>query len=111
MIKKYWKLIVGAIAGIFGLIFLFSKKSNDKKLTETKKKIDSNNSNISKLDGKIEEVKKQKVVAKKKAATTKTKITETKELKKKPVPKKKKTTSKKTQVKSAAANIRKKTRK
>ena len=87
MIKKYWKMIIGAIAGIFGIIFLLSKSSNNKKAEVAKKKIDDNDKKISKLDGKIEEVKKQKIAAKKKVETTKTKITETKNLKKKPVPK------------------------
>ena len=74
MIKKYWKLIVSVIAGIFGIIFIFGKKSNSKKAEVAKKKIDNNNKNINKIDGQLEEVKKQKVVAKKKVTTTKKKI-------------------------------------
>ena len=31
LIKKYWKLIIGILAGIFGAIFIFSKKSTNKK--------------------------------------------------------------------------------
>ena len=58
MIKKYWKLIAGAIVGIFGLLFIFGKKSNNKKATAAKKKIDTNNVEINKLDGKVEEIKK-----------------------------------------------------
>ena len=42
MIKKYWKLIAGVIAGIFGLLFIFGKKSNNKKAATAKKKIDTN---------------------------------------------------------------------
>ena len=30
MIKKTWKIIAGIVAGIFGLIFIFGKKSNTK---------------------------------------------------------------------------------
>ena len=41
MIKKYWKLIAGVIAGIFGLLFIFGKKSNNKKASAAKKKIDT----------------------------------------------------------------------
>ena len=51
MIKKTWKLIAGIVVGIFGLIFIFGKKSNNKKAAEAKKKIDNNNTNINKLDG------------------------------------------------------------
>ena len=28
MIKKYWKLILGIITGIFGILFIFGKKYN-----------------------------------------------------------------------------------
>ena len=78
MIKKTWKIIAGIVAGIFGLIFIFGKKSNNKKAEQAKKKIDNNNVNVNKLDGKIEEVKKQKTVAKKKVTTTKKQIASTK---------------------------------
>ena len=43
MIKKYWKLIVSIVVGIFGIIFIFGKKSNSKKAEVAKKKIDNNN--------------------------------------------------------------------
>jgi len=86
MIKKYWKLIVSIIAGIFGFIFLFSKSSNSKKSKAAKKKIDDNTNSINKLDGRIEEIKKQS-------------------------PPKKVVKSKDEAVKSAAANIRRRTRK
>ena len=66
MIKKYWKIILGILTGIFGILFILSK-SNSKKANKAKKKINDNNTTINKLDGKIEEVKKQKVVAKKNA--------------------------------------------
>ena len=59
MIKKYWKLIVSIVVGIFGIIFIFGKKSNSKKAAAAKKKIDDNNKNINKIDGQLEEVKKQ----------------------------------------------------
>jgi FtsZ-interacting cell division protein ZipA len=106
MIKKTWKIIAGIVAGIFGLIFIFGKKSNNKKAEQAKKEIDDNNVNINKLDGKIEEVKKQKTVAKKKVTTTKKQIASTKAKKAAP----KKATPKKS-VKSAKANIKKKIRK
>jgi len=106
MIKKYWKLIAGVLAGIFGLIFIVGKKSNNKKASAAKKKIDTNNIKVNKLDGRIEEVKKQKVVAKKKITTTKEQLELTKKQRSisKPVTKKK-------SVKSAKANIKKKIRK
>jgi hypothetical protein len=106
MIKKYWKLIAGAIVGIFGLLFIFGKKSNNKKATAAKKKIDTNNVEINKLDGKVEEIKKQKAVAKKKVTTTKKQLEATKT--KKSTPKK---SAPKKSVKSAKANIKKKIRK
>ena len=65
---------------------------------------------IDKLDGQLEEVKKQKVIAKKKVTTTKKKIDQTKKAKKQSMPKKV-VKSKDEAVKSAAANIRKRTRK
>jgi len=37
MIKKTWKIIAGIVAGIFGLIFIFGKKSNNKKAEQAKK--------------------------------------------------------------------------
>ena len=49
MIKKTWKIIAGIVAGIFGLIFIFGKKSNNKKAEQAKKKIDNNNVNVNKL--------------------------------------------------------------
>ena len=73
-IKKYWKLIVGAITGIFGLLFLISKKNTNKKLDESKKKIASNNTEINKLDGKIEYVKEEKTEVKKSIKKQKEKI-------------------------------------
>ena len=106
MIKKYWKLIAGAIAGIFGLLFIFGKKSNNKKAIAAKKKIDTNNVEINKLDGKVEEIKKQKAIAKKKVTTTKKQLEATKT--KKSAPKK---SAPKKSVKSAKANIKKKIRK
>jgi len=110
MIKKYWKIILGILTGIFGILFILSK-SNSKKANKAKKKINDNNTTINKLDGKFEEVKKQKVVAKKNAETTKNKINKTKDLKKQPIPKKsKEVKTKKEAVKSAAANIRKRIR-
>jgi len=111
MIKKYWKLIASVIAGIFGILFIFGKKSNSKKAAVAKNKIDDNNKNINKIDGQLEEIKKQKVVAKKKVTTTKKKIQKTKQAKKQAVPKPKVVKSKKEAVKSAAANIRRRTRK
>ena len=67
MIKKTWKIIAGIVAAIFGLIFIFGKKSNNKKAEQAKKKIDDNNVNINKLDGKLEEVKKTKNSCKEKS--------------------------------------------
>ena len=73
MIKKYWKILLGILTGIVGIFFILSK-NDSKKAEKAKKKIDSNNKTINKLDGKIEEVKKQKQVAKKKVETTKNKL-------------------------------------
>ena len=42
LIKKYWKFIIGAVTAIFALLFIFSKKSKNKKLESTQKKIDTN---------------------------------------------------------------------
>ena len=111
MIKKYWKIILSIVTGLVGIFFILSK-SNSKKANKAKKKIDDNNTAINKLDGRIEEVKKQKIVAKKKVETTKNKLEKTKQLKKQPIPKKSKVVkTKKETEKSAAANIRKRTRK
>jgi len=109
MIKKYWKIVIGIITGIIGILFIVSK-NNSKKATKAKKKIDTNNTTINKLDGKIEEVQKQKEVIKKKASVKKTNIETLKQQKLKPVPKRV-VKNKKESVKSAAANIRKRIRK
>ena len=65
LIKKYWKLIIGILAGIFGAIFIFSKKSTTKKLQKNKQKIDSNNKSIQKIDGKLKYVTDEKAEIKK----------------------------------------------
>ena len=59
LIKKYWKLIIGAVAGVFALLFIFSKKNTNEKLESTKKKIDTNNNEIVKIDEKIKTIKQK----------------------------------------------------
>ena len=57
MIKKYWKLIASVIAGIFGILFIFGKKSNSKKAAVAKKKIDDNNKSINKIEKEFDKFK------------------------------------------------------
>lgn len=64
-IKKYWKLIVGAIVALFGLIFVISRKSTARKLDKTDKKLDDNNKTIDYISGKLERIKEEEKVAKK----------------------------------------------
>jgi len=61
-IKKYWMWIVAFIGTVIGVLFL-SKKYNQKQIDKTDKKIDTNNQNIDKLDGKIDVVEDQKQTA------------------------------------------------
>jgi uncharacterized membrane-anchored protein YhcB (DUF1043 family) len=77
LIKKYWAVIVGIIAGIIGILFLIIKTkkdvSVDKVLPEVKEKLDSNNNEIKIVDEQIEHIQEEKIEVKKK-------ITEKKEL-------------------------------
>ena len=41
-IKKYWAIIVAALAAVFGLFVIISKKQNEKKSDKIKQKIDDN---------------------------------------------------------------------
>jgi uncharacterized membrane-anchored protein YhcB (DUF1043 family) len=63
-IKKYWKLIVGAIVALFGLIFVISRKSTTRKLDKTDKELDDNNKTIDHISGKLERIKEEEKVAK-----------------------------------------------
>jgi|ETNvirenome_6_85_1030632.scaffolds.fasta_scaffold150202_1 septal ring factor EnvC (AmiA/AmiB activator) len=63
-IKKYWKLIVGAIVALFGLIFVISRKSTARKLDKTDKELDDNNKTIDYISGKLERIKEEEKVAK-----------------------------------------------
>ena len=77
MIKKYWAVIIGIIAGIIGILFLIktSKKETtvDTELPKVKEKIDTNNKEIETIDKKIEIIEEEKIEVKKK-------ITEKKDL-------------------------------
>ena len=59
IIKKYWKIIVGAFAALFGVIFLISRKTTNNKLDKTDKEIDKNNSKLDKLSGKLSRIKEE----------------------------------------------------
>ena len=63
-IKKYWIFIVGAIAAIIGIFAVTSSKLTSKKLRKTAKQIDDNNSEIDKLQGKIEVVEETRIKTK-----------------------------------------------
>ena len=93
------------------ILFIFSKKNTSKKLQETKKKIDNNNIEINKLDGKIEHVKEEKKQVKKTVKKQKEKIENIKK-QKTVIPKKDKTAlTKEEAVKVAKENILRRTRK
>lgn len=64
-IKKYWTIIVAALAAVFGLFVIISKKQNEKKSDKIKQKIDDNKQQIDELQGKIEVVEEQRVEVKK----------------------------------------------
>jgi septal ring factor EnvC (AmiA/AmiB activator) len=77
-IKKYWKIIVGAIVALFGVIFLISRKITANKLDKTDEEIDKNNSKIDKLAGKLERIKKEEAEVKADIKEQKEDLTETK---------------------------------
>lgn len=85
-LKESWKLIVGAIGFILGLVW-FMNANSSKKVKKLKKDIKSNEKKTKEVDKKISNVKKQKTVTKKKIAKTSQEIKNVK--KKKPVVKKK----------------------
>jgi septal ring factor EnvC (AmiA/AmiB activator) len=57
-IKKYWVLIVAAVAGVIASIFI--KKYNAKKLDKIDDEIKQNDADINILQGRIEEVESQR---------------------------------------------------
>ena len=71
IIKKYWKLFIGAILAIFG-IGLIASKQTENKVQVTDREIEHNNDAIDKIDTEIVEIEKTKTkvvknIAKKKA--------------------------------------------
>jgi uncharacterized protein YoxC len=59
-IKKYWMLIVGAIAAAFAFFIFTSKRRNEKKLNKLQQQIDDNEQIVDKIDGKVEVINKQR---------------------------------------------------
>ena len=110
LIKKYWKLIIGAVTGIFALLFIFSKKNTNEKLESTKKKIDTNNIEIVKIDEKIESIKQTKSKLKKTVKSQKLKI-ETKKTQKSDGPPKEEVPTSISRLQAAKSNILKRSRK
>ena len=103
-IKKYWKMIARAIVGLFGLIFLISRKVTSNKLDKTEEEIDNNNSKIDKLSGKLERIQEEEDTVKENIKKQKQEVKKAKDKKDK-VPVTKRTTA------DAKKNIIKKTRK
>ena len=59
-IKKYWMIIVGAVAAAFAIFTLTSKRRNAKKLDTLQQKIDDNKQTVDKIDGKVEVIAQQR---------------------------------------------------
>lgn len=59
-IKKYWMLIVGAIAAAFAFFVFTSKRRNDKKLDKLQNQINNNKQTVDKIDGKVEVIAEQR---------------------------------------------------
>jgi septal ring factor EnvC (AmiA/AmiB activator) len=102
-IKKYWALIVAGIAALFGLFVIVSKKQNEKKSDKLKQKIDDNTQQIDQLQGKIEVIEEQRTEVKEEIKQQE-EIIEALEEQKENI-----TIAEPTDVKSAKANIIKKT--
>jgi archaellum component FlaC len=101
IIKKYWKLFVGAILAVFGIGLIASKQTNVE-VKAIDKEIEHNNNEIEKVDIAIEKVTETKTQVKKRVNTKNKKIAEL-ETEKKAVPVKYRT------VAEAKQNIIKKT--
>ena len=90
-LKKYWKYLLGLVAVLLSILTL-NKIRKRKSIEKIDKKINENEKAVEKLEGKIEEVKRQKTVVKKKVVAKKKQIKKTKQqLKKKPTTKKRST--------------------
>jgi septal ring factor EnvC (AmiA/AmiB activator) len=59
-LKKFWGWIVLAITAILGIIVFVDRKKTTNVLKKTQNKIDSNEKEIAKLDGKIETVQEER---------------------------------------------------
>lgn len=59
-IKKYWMIIVGAVAAAFAIFTLTSKRRNAKKLDTLQQQIDDNEQLVDKIDGKVEVINEQR---------------------------------------------------
>ena len=103
-LKKYWKYLLGFIAILLS-IFTLNKIRKRKTIKKIDNKIKENEKSIEKLEGKIEEVNRQKTTAKKKVVAKKKQIKKTTQQKSKKPVSKKRTTS------SAKKNILSKTKK
>ncbi len=60
IIKKYWLIILGAVAAVFAIFTLTSKRRNVKKLDALQQQIDNNDQLVDKLDGKVEVINEQR---------------------------------------------------
>ena len=90
-LKKYWKYLLGLVAVLLSILTL-NKIRKRKSIEKIDKKINENEKAVEKLEGKVEEVKRQKTVVKKKVVAKKKQINKTKQqLKKKPTTKKRST--------------------
>ena len=102
-LKKYWKYLLGLVAVLLSILTL-NKIRKRKSIEKIDKKINENEKATEKLEGKVEEVKRQKTAVKKKVVAKKKQIKKTKQLKKKPTTKKRSTAA-------AKKNILSKTKK
>ena len=81
-IKKYYKIIIGALVSLFGIIFVISQKNSKKQIEKLDKKIDDKKNKTTELDGRIKEVNRQKIDSRKKIIEAKEEIQKTKQNKK-----------------------------
>jgi uncharacterized protein YoxC len=59
-IKKYWMVIVGAIAAAFAFFLVTSKRRNSNKLDKLQDQINNNKQAVDKIDGKAEVIAQQR---------------------------------------------------
>ena len=59
-IKKYWMIIVGAIAAAFAFFLVTSKRRNSNKLDKLQDQINDNKQAVDKIDGKAEVIAQQR---------------------------------------------------